>query len=193
MKLKTPAMKKYKLASSDMDSIMPIEVTRNLRGGGNMVQKFNECDVKELSERLKSAPSSSGAHIGCSSSIIRTSAGGTFELAVPKGPKILRTKAAKEFNIKPVQLDCIKPISIEPNPHGGNGPPMRYYNRCDVEALATQVRAAAPSGSTKAPRRTSGYFDDDYNPFDGLSRIEAAELFAEKTGIVDTAAFEDDY
>jgi len=63
-----------------------------------------------------------------------------------------------------------------------------------IKTLANQIRTAAASPS--APRMSSGYhrYDDfDYNPFDGLSRIEAAELFAQKTGIVDTAVFEDDY
>ncbi|KAJ3884387.1 hypothetical protein GG344DRAFT_84101 [Lentinula edodes] len=33
------------------------------------------------------------------------------------------------------QLDTIRPISVEPNPHGPRSQSMRYYNLCDIEAL----------------------------------------------------------
>lgn len=49
-------MKRYKLAASDLDSILPIEVLANPNGGAWPVQKFNECDVESLAERLRSAP-----------------------------------------------------------------------------------------------------------------------------------------
>jgi hypothetical protein len=90
-------MKKYHLAASDLESILPIEVNRNPRGGNSLVQKFNECDVRELYERLKSVPSSSSARIGNSSPSKPPAQ--SSDLAVPKGPKILRTKAAKEFGV----------------------------------------------------------------------------------------------
>jgi hypothetical protein len=90
-------MKKYHLAASDLESIFPIEENRNPRGGNSLVQKFNECDVRELSGRLKSVPSSFSARVGSSSPskpLVQS-----YDLAVPKGPKILRTKAAKEFGV----------------------------------------------------------------------------------------------
>lgn len=90
-------MKKYHLAASDLESILPIEENRNPRGGNSLVQKFNECDVRELSGRLKSVPSSFFARVGSSSPskpLVQS-----YDLAVPKGPKILRTKAAKEFGV----------------------------------------------------------------------------------------------
>jgi hypothetical protein len=82
---------------------------------------------------------------------------------------------------------------------------MRHYNLCDVEALAEEVKAAkaAPVGNLSKKRFPEDW-QDDYNPFDGLSREDAADLckpvplddalltlsiVAKKTGIVDWAAY----
>ncbi|KAF8211937.1 hypothetical protein K438DRAFT_1491132, partial [Mycena galopus ATCC 62051] len=113
---KTEAMKKYRLASSDMDSILPITDKPSPHHHHMRVKTYNVRDVAALSQRL------------CSSS----SPAPTTEtgLATPNGPEIMRTTAMNEFGLKSLQMDRIRPVRILPNPHR-NGT-MRFYNRCDV-------------------------------------------------------------
>ncbi|KAH7931213.1 hypothetical protein BV22DRAFT_1190516 [Leucogyrophana mollusca] len=136
--LKTQAMQRYKLAASDLESIFPVEYFHNPRGGGSMVVKYNEIDVMALDARLNPPHSTD----------VSASVSLPLELATPRGQSILRTQAIKQFGLKAVQLDRIKPISIQENPHRAGGPPMRYYNLCDVKALVDKIREAADAPST---------------------------------------------
>ncbi|RDB22282.1 hypothetical protein Hypma_010571 [Hypsizygus marmoreus] len=158
--LKTDAIKKYKLGRTDFDAILPVEVRKNPRGGAD-IMKYNDCDVQALAQRLRSGE---GLPSTSSSSADDTA------LAKPNGRRIMRTNAMKEYNLKSNQMDRIKPISSTPNVHGSN---TRFYNVCDVEALAKQAGTLA-----KAPTASTSSYNDydyeyDYNPFDGLSHEEA--------------------
>ncbi|EIM91132.1 uncharacterized protein STEHIDRAFT_165519 [Stereum hirsutum FP-91666 SS1] len=143
-----PDIKKiYKLSPSDLDSILPISDTPNPHGGRNNVRIYNLCDVVKLSLELNvptSPPSSPPPASGSQSS--------NPALAVQKGAKILRTNAMKEYKLTGIQLDRLKPISIEPNPHRSTGT-MRYYNLCDVKDLAQKVNSAAASPTKKYVRK----------------------------------------
>ncbi|KAF8829320.1 hypothetical protein HHX47_DHR3000904 [Lentinula edodes] len=121
--LRQDAAKTYKLQLKDLDLIDPIEVQPNPHGRGEM-RKYNESDVAALARRLHYAKASNTTMIAVSS----TDGGSTVLtpaqiLAVPSGPRILRTHALNDFD------------AIEPNPHGSRSQLMRYYNLCDVEAL----------------------------------------------------------
>ncbi|KAJ3535566.1 hypothetical protein NM688_g6961 [Phlebia brevispora] len=61
------------------------------------------------------------------------------ELAIPRGPWVLRSHAQREFDLAPSDLDSILPVSVEENPHG-NPWPMTKYNWQDVEALYQRLR-----------------------------------------------------
>nr|GAT51067.1 predicted protein [Mycena chlorophos] len=128
--------------------------------------------------------------------------------------------------VKTWQLDRIKPVSEDTNPHNARGPKMRYYNVADVKALCTALNIplpvptprkprastskaatanaaasaeAAPSPATPAKKKAaprtkravpSYSYDDDYYQdgiFDGMSGQDAAEKFAELTGIAGPA------
>ncbi|KAJ3872536.1 hypothetical protein F5051DRAFT_421279 [Lentinula edodes] len=133
--LRQDAAKTYKLQLKDLDLIDPIEVQPNPHGRGEM-RKYNERDVAALARRLHYAKASNTTMIAVSS----TDGGSTVLtpaqiLAVPSGPRILRTHALNDFDLTRAQLDTIRPISVEPNPHGPRSQSMRYYNLCDVEAL----------------------------------------------------------
>lgn len=82
------------LSPSDLDSILPISDMSNPHGGPNHVRIYNLCDVVALSLELnlpasspKSSPLSSGSQSGSTA------------LAMPKGPKILRTNAMREYKV----------------------------------------------------------------------------------------------
>ncbi|KAE9395031.1 hypothetical protein BT96DRAFT_826878, partial [Gymnopus androsaceus JB14] len=107
----------FGLKGKDLDLINPIERRPNIAGRRGYICKYNLSEVEELAARLQS-----GACIAALQG-----------LAKPKGPKIMRTRAMKEFNLTAAQMDTIRPISIQPNPHNNQHAPMRFYNRCDVK------------------------------------------------------------
>ncbi|KAF9019765.1 hypothetical protein BDZ89DRAFT_308967 [Hymenopellis radicata] len=116
---KTDAIKTYKLASSDLDSILPITDDPNPRQYGMRMKKYNRKDVEELAQRLRTNSQASES----------TS---TTELAVANGPQIMRTTAMNNFGLKSCQMDRLKPVKVLPNPYK-SGQTMRFYNRCDVQ------------------------------------------------------------
>lgn len=86
-------MNEFHLARSDLDSILPISVEPNPRGGPYDVIKYNRSDVEALARDLKSGE----ARI--SSRLLQI--GDSQELAKPKpGGKILRTKAINEYGVR---------------------------------------------------------------------------------------------
>ncbi|KAJ6463838.1 hypothetical protein C8R47DRAFT_1224997 [Mycena vitilis] len=129
--LKSAAIKKYNIASSDLyddlDSILPVRVEHNPRHFYMDVTKYNVKDVDALARRICNASQASGS---------------TVQFAAANGGQIMRTTAMKEFKLKPCQMDRIQPVSEGPNPHRSNAT-MRFYNRCDVKALATSIATAA--------------------------------------------------
>ncbi|KAJ3929523.1 MAG: hypothetical protein NXY57DRAFT_1016317 [Lentinula lateritia] len=140
--LRQDAATTYKLQLKDLDLIDPIEVQPNPYRRGEM-RKYNESDVAALAESLHRAKASNTTMIAVPS----TDGGSTVLtpakiLAVPSGPQILRTHALKDFDLTRAQLDTIRPVSVEPNPYGAHLQPMRYYNRCDVEALHERLQRA---------------------------------------------------
>ncbi|KAK4701033.1 hypothetical protein P7C70_g5204, partial [Phenoliferia sp. Uapishka_3] len=171
---KTDAKRKYKLAPSDLATILPISCQPNPHGGPNRVEKYNIADVEVLVDRLKDAGGAEGA-AGSSTAASPPVPGAPHGLAAPNGPRILRTTAMKQYKLQPVQMDRLKPVAVAPNPHRASAGPMRHYNLSDVKALAESLGRGA-----QAPvRGKSFYTDDDYdnfNPFDGLSRDDAAAL-----------------
>ncbi|KAJ7047087.1 hypothetical protein C8F04DRAFT_1172843 [Mycena alexandri] len=168
------ACKQFQLAASDLESILPISDERNPNNSTSRIKKYNVADVRALAERLRSNSNSSAS--GSSS---------TATLAVASGPKIIRTNAMKEFKLVSCQMDRIKPVKMLPNPHRA-GQFTKWYNRCDVKALADSIAQAAA-----VPARPFVSYheeeDDDYNPFDGMSGEEAAFKLAEWTGITGPA------
>ncbi|KAJ6463839.1 hypothetical protein C8R47DRAFT_77429 [Mycena vitilis] len=169
--MKSDAVKQYKLAPSDLDSILPVSVQRNPRHYHMSVTTYNVRDVEALAQRIRNAPqASSSASVS------------TAKFAVPNGKQIMRTTAMNEFGLKPCQMDRIKPVKEMPNPHRSGT--MRFYNRCDVQALATSIATAAAAPTAPAPQSTTYHdHDDDYNVFDGMSGEEAAFALAKWTGI----------
>ncbi|KAJ7510131.1 hypothetical protein B0H11DRAFT_1177646 [Mycena galericulata] len=112
---------RYRLAGSDLDSLEYTEEP-NPHGGQYPVRKYRLADVEALAARTPGAAPAS-------------------YFAPPNGPDIVRSHAMKMYNLKDVQMDRILPVRQEPNPHGGDRP-VRYYNECDVKALARSVRQA---------------------------------------------------
>ncbi|KAJ3857607.1 hypothetical protein EV368DRAFT_77515 [Lentinula lateritia] len=123
--LRQDAAKKYKLQLKDLDLIDPVEVQPNPYGRGEM-RKYNESDVAALARRLHGAKASNTTMIAVSS----TDGGSTI------------LTPAQILALTRAQLDTIRPVSVEPNPHGAHYQPMRYYNRRDVEALHERLQRA---------------------------------------------------
>jgi hypothetical protein len=88
-------MKKYKLKASDMETLTPISVSMNPRGGGN-VQIFRESDVVALAAQVhpESLPQTASSSSQSANSDV-------YELAPKNGRKILRTKAMKMYKVRP--------------------------------------------------------------------------------------------
>ncbi|KAJ7775149.1 hypothetical protein B0H16DRAFT_87393 [Mycena metata] len=170
------ACKQFKLAASDLNSILPISDESNPHNSRLRIKKYNVADVRALAGRLRSNSNSSAS-------------GSTTTLAVATGPSIMRTNAMKEFKLASCQMDRIKPVRMLPNSHR-TGQFTKWYNRCDVKALADSIAqaAAAPAGpSVSSAARYHEEEDYDYNPFDGMSGEEAAFKLAEWTGITGPA------
>lgn len=182
----------------NLETISPISEEKNPHGGSRAMVKYNLCDVKALAQRLQAGPS--GAAPSASA----------VELVEPNGPKILHSKAKERYSVgahmlmrendvNPLfslqltseQLKGIKPVSIKSNPHGGPYP-MKHYNLCDVEQLATRLGRSAQAPSTPKRKRVSvapwstsrrskgktadGYglgYDYSEGAFDGMSADDA--------------------
>ncbi|KAJ7087783.1 hypothetical protein C8R44DRAFT_593827, partial [Mycena epipterygia] len=129
---KTDAVKRYNLASSDLDSILPVTDQPNPRNSTGRMKTYNIVDVAALARRLQStAPSAS--------------ASSTSRLAPVNGRNIMRTTAMKEFGLKSCQMDRLKPVKETPNLHANAKGPTRWYNHCDEGELADSVTTAAAS------------------------------------------------
>jgi len=146
-------MKKYKLKAADMETLTPISVSMNPRGGAN-IQIFRESGVATLAAQVHPA---SQAQIASSSN--QSAESDVYELAPKNGKKILRTKAMKLYKLTPSQIDSINPVSVLPNPHGKGT--MRHYNLCDVEALAEQVPRRGTRMSDNTNTSSQNHEDDD--------------------------------
>ncbi|EIM91134.1 uncharacterized protein STEHIDRAFT_152798 [Stereum hirsutum FP-91666 SS1] len=125
--LRTYAMKKYNLAASDLDSILPRSSEPNRYGSRWTELKYNESDVVELAARLNA--------------VLFT---GNAPLAMTVGPEIARLDAMIQYKITNCQMDRIQPVRIEvdPDPNSSTGF-IKYYNQSDVVALSNQIWNAA--------------------------------------------------
>jgi hypothetical protein len=86
-------MKKYKLKGSHMETLTPIRVAANPRGGAN-IQIFRESDVIELAGKVHP-----GGLPNLTSSNLPAAADDVYELAPKNGPRIMRTKAMKLYKV----------------------------------------------------------------------------------------------
>ncbi|KAF7322494.1 hypothetical protein HMN09_00027900 [Mycena chlorophos] len=213
---KTEAMKKYHLTAAELEGVPILATEPNPHDpAGPPATKYLEREVLKASQALGAA-------------LVKQEVDQYMPwLAMEHGATILRTKAVEKYKVKTWQLDRIKPVSEDTNPHNARGPKMRYYNVADVKALCTafniplpvapprKPRAstskaataaasaeAAPAPATPAKKKAAAaprakraapsysYDDDDYYQdgiFDGMSGQDAAEKFAELTGIVGPA------
>ncbi|KAJ7166504.1 hypothetical protein C8R43DRAFT_986234 [Mycena crocata] len=180
---RTQARKDYRLTTSDLDSIRPVNVKRC---GHFLRQEYNISDVKALDVRLNSAvPDPS-------------------ERTPENGPQIHKWDVYVEFKpLQPLQLARIKPVSEIPHPEADEGkPPIPIYNRCDVEALHASVqegaaltddyaelvypsrssdwvpptRRSAGSSATERAKDSSPDVDWGITAFEGLDSDHAAKL-----------------
>ncbi|RDB22281.1 hypothetical protein Hypma_010570 [Hypsizygus marmoreus] len=135
--LKTQAMEQYRLGRTDFEAIFPVHVSDNPRGGPYDIMKYNECDVRDLADRLHK-----GEGLSHPSSSVSSAEGSAY--ATRKGEQITKTNARNRFGLTSSQLERIKPVSRTPNKYNGL---TWLYNVCDVEALAEQA-----GNLTRAPR-----------------------------------------
>ncbi|KAK7001043.1 hypothetical protein R3P38DRAFT_3284810, partial [Favolaschia claudopus] len=83
---KTHAMKLYpNVGPRDLDSILPVSVDPNPRNSSMLVTRYNEYDVKALSERLSVTTP------------VQQTPGAQPGLAAPNGKRITAAKAMSEF------------------------------------------------------------------------------------------------
>ncbi|KAJ7709624.1 hypothetical protein B0H17DRAFT_1190811 [Mycena rosella] len=120
---RTEATRQYRLATSDLDSIRPVEVRAH---GWTLRQFYNRKDVITLDARLNCAvPDPS-------------------ERAAEDGPQIHKLDVMRELQgLQMVQMARIGPVSEIPHPDDSEKGPIFVYNRSDVEALHASVRAGA--------------------------------------------------
>ncbi|KAJ7237215.1 hypothetical protein B0H12DRAFT_1139447 [Mycena haematopus] len=154
---RTEAKNKYKVKTTDLDTIKPIRRVRNyINMGGALIQTYNECDVAALVRRLRPGkPLPELAPVASPSSPVA--------LAKKNGRRIMRTTAIREFKLTPTQMDQLNPVSMTPN---GYGTITKYYNRCDVENLKLRLEQLRGASSNRLI------------DFDGLDRGDAASLLA---------------
>ncbi|KAM0751922.1 hypothetical protein T439DRAFT_355803 [Meredithblackwellia eburnea MCA 4105] len=143
---KTDVKRIYKLKNVHLTGILPTSVRPNPFGGAYDCEKYNLSDVQRLVELVRE--------------------GGDWvreeeEGEEGEGKRIGRTKALREFKLKPAQLDQIPPLSISPSRYPG-GRSARIYDWTQVRALATSLGLAqAPNRSARkrerAPSPTPGY------------------------------------
>lgn len=86
--MKSQAMKRFNLASSDLDSILPVTDERNPRHYQMRIKTYNLRDVEALSKRLHSGTAGS-SQVSASSA----------KFAVANGPEIMRTNAMNDFGV----------------------------------------------------------------------------------------------
>ncbi|KAJ6516247.1 hypothetical protein C8R45DRAFT_237348 [Mycena sanguinolenta] len=155
---RTEAKNKYKVKTTDLDTIKPISrVPNRVHMGGALIQTYNECDVAALARRVRPGkPLPELAPVAGPSSPVG--------LANKNGPRIMRTTAMKEFKLTATQMDQLSPISMTPN---GYGTVTKYYNRCDVENLKFRLEQLRGASSSRLIN------------FDGLDCGDAASLLAE--------------
>ncbi|KAJ7286091.1 hypothetical protein C8J57DRAFT_1286701 [Mycena rebaudengoi] len=166
--LLTQAKTKYRLAATDLASILSVSVKRNPNGGRHPMKTYNVVDVEALAARLRA-----GAATAPPSGLATPTAGG----------QIMRTHAMQQFNLTGVQLDRLVPVREIPNNHKHNTI-TRFYNRSDVQRLADEVNRAAAAPARPAGVPQTRY---NYNVFDGMPGEDAALLLARVTGITGPA------
>lgn len=91
-------MKKFKLGSSDLESILPIEVIRNPRGP-YPIKKYNEADVRALALKLSAGGLNTPSVTPSTSPSKSTDTETSSDLAPRNGSNITRTRAIKEFKV----------------------------------------------------------------------------------------------
>ncbi|CAL1706765.1 unnamed protein product [Somion occarium] len=126
--LRKDAQKQYNLAPSDLDGIRPISQEENPHGGPHDMFRYNVIDVQALVQCIQ---------------VYADPSTGPNDLAPRNGLRILHMRALETYSLQPCQLDRIKLISIETNPHNHNAAPMRYYNLNGVQALSLRITHAA--------------------------------------------------
>ncbi|KAJ7510130.1 hypothetical protein B0H11DRAFT_1177715 [Mycena galericulata] len=186
--LRTEATRRYRLAPSDLDAILPVSIRPH---GLSFKQEYNLSDVIALDARLNSANPR------------------PTERAVENGAQIESSEAKKEFKLTLAQLHRIKPVSY----NRFTGRPMGVYNRCDVQVLAdsgesrghvdkfycelrtwgfsrgswlcVQVRDPVPPAVRSRAAGSNGgrasrikvveddYYEDEPNMFDGMTHDDA--------------------
>ncbi|GJE92126.1 hypothetical protein PsYK624_082790 [Phanerochaete sordida] len=62
---------------------------------------------------------------------------------------ILKTLAKKTYNLSDADLEALKPVGIERNPHGGRHPMVKYSLR-EVRALVRRLEDASRAGSASS-------------------------------------------
>ncbi|VDB85093.1 unnamed protein product [Peniophora sp. CBMAI 1063] len=166
---KTLAYSRYRLGATDLNSIHPTDIKPHGRG---YIHRYNLCDVKlihaKVAEMVKTLQ-------------VDAPPGDT----VPEnGDVLVRWKAKKDYDLNDHQINRIRPCRIETNPYDAERTPMRTHNVVDVQALAHAIEGL---GAMEAPLDAQiahdaipygNRWDDDYNPFDGLSSLDAANLLA---------------
>ena len=131
----------------------------------------------------------------------------------PREAHITHTAARHTYGLTYENMDSLKPAIVKENPRQRGTvrvhhqfrahveQNMRLYKTAEVKALAASLgKDIAPSPSTsrakrpvqRAPRGDRYGRDLSPNPYDGLSRDEAAYQFYKDTGIVDSSAFDND-
>ncbi|KAJ7744996.1 hypothetical protein DFH07DRAFT_834142 [Mycena maculata] len=115
------------------------------------VKTYNFADVAALSRRIPTVVPgvSSPASGSC--------------LASPKGRTIMRTTATRQFKLETGHMNRLIPVREAPNAHANAGGPLRYYNLCDVEALANQVAGTVPAQVTPSPGSNGLATVNNYN------------------------------
>ncbi|KAJ7172216.1 hypothetical protein C8R46DRAFT_1085174 [Mycena filopes] len=120
------ARKTYNITQADLASILPVSDEPNPRNSTSRVKRYNVADVKVLAanRRQRLQP-------------LRLATG----FAAPKGRQIMRSKAMTEFGLTAAQMNKLRPVKTLPNKYANATGPIRFYNRCDVKALAGSIAA----------------------------------------------------
>lgn len=160
------------LAPSDLDGILPRTSNPNPRGGPHDVQTYNVCDVEALVARQRGNETPTKAKSTSSPSVV---ASGSPKLAKPNGARILRSKAMKQFNVRPSPLYAALQSRKRRGPSVLAGPQV-LADYLASQALAKSIGSAAASPSKGKTSYDTYDYENNYNIFDGLSSDDARAL-----------------
>ncbi|KAJ3532112.1 hypothetical protein NM688_g7470 [Phlebia brevispora] len=186
--LRTKAREEFDLAPSDLESILPIEVSPNPHGGPWPMKKYNWCDVRDLAERLRPRFGLDERAEEDGEQIARdTAKGSPYKVKSPNSSTHAHMHAHSLFRYGQLwdcQMDRIRPTSVK------NG--TTYYNRKDVEELAERIKQAAANPTGR--ERPANYRPPrDFNVFDNISLDDADDWLYRFTGIVAHPWNEDEF